>query len=332
MTGSLALVSPAVPQGPALARTPPCPAPDPWQRVLTPALRGQRRAFFAAVDALEAEDARHPSLAELTARGLFALGLERAALQSLDLALTGGLPSAFSLAALALPEPEATARLGGWLQELPPAAQADLRCDLAARALLRSDLAGAQAQIDAALCTSPQHAETRRWHRLITDARGRACPRTDARERGALLPRAAGGWISEERWLRRITGGWSRPAAPESGLGRPRPSARRAVCWPRMRTTRSLTATIPWYAPNTTSTRRSAWIARAAMPAPPPWTPGRPPRGWTWRPCTTAAAGWWPWGCATPTPPPLGWWRWICFGACTPTPPCGWPMRPGCAP
>jgi tetratricopeptide (TPR) repeat protein len=200
------------------------PRPPPYPTLLTPALRGDRAAVHTALAATH--DTDDDATLTAAARALFALGDRRDATRWLRRALDRGGPQADALASVSLPDPSAA--LARRLGDPDPAIRADAACDMAWRRLRAGDRSAAGDAIEHALRMAPHHAEARHWWDWLQDS---GDPVGDlaaldagggtSRDARALCPRVDLGWLSPERWWRRIMGGlWSRPAPGGTALHR----------------------------------------------------------------------------------------------------------------
>lgn len=195
-----------------------------WSRLLAPALAGDAQAALSVIT----QDRPPGDWQVVAARALWALGHDEAAAATLERAPAGPTRDALACVALARPGAALVRRL-----HAPRAStRADAACDLAWRALRDGKQRHAREAIAIALGAGPHHAEARRWDRFLSQARDpvgavrRAsedrppCSRAD-RDARALCPTRRGGWLSPERWWRRVEAGtWTRPAHPASALGR----------------------------------------------------------------------------------------------------------------
>lgn len=183
----------------------PAPLPDPWTLLLEPASAGDRIGVQAAyARLLEAQPpVSRPVLLTALARALAALGLLHEARCALDRALALDSPYARVAARIALPDPQAA-------PTALPGDAADRLCDQAAAAV-DGDPGTTREQVESALALVPCHAESLRWLRHL------AAPTPAGRR--ALCPHARWGWLSPERWHRRVAAGvWLRDARAGSGL------------------------------------------------------------------------------------------------------------------
>jgi tetratricopeptide (TPR) repeat protein len=209
---------------------------DPWWDLYLPATFGE---VDAVLDALELAEASAPlldrgDLYAVAARAFAVLGrpkeAERLAAQAFQL---GG-AEADALATYT--SPDGLARCRGRLAGAErPGVRADAACDLAARHLIDGNLPGARAAVAQALAACPDHGEAGRWVRLLEepadlgpalvfarDQRRTRAPRTVAdRDVLDLVPCRRTGWLSAERFHRRILGVPPREtwAHPRSALG-----------------------------------------------------------------------------------------------------------------
>ncbi len=193
----------------------PTPLPiDPWWNVFLPAMMGERMFVTHAVERILAEGADGDTLA-VCARALFVCGEVFRAERLASEAVRSGGVEADRLAVLykvdgrrrAPALAAATSRKG---------LRAEIWCDVAGRALLEGDLAGADEAIVMAEAALSEHAETQRWRRFLGEAAdpvaclqsaARTPPRTPEaapmRDAYALLATRRNGFVSTERWQRR---------------------------------------------------------------------------------------------------------------------------------
>ncbi|MFN7147774.1 MAG: hypothetical protein ACK4YP_28650, partial [Myxococcota bacterium] len=193
------------------------PAVDPWWDLYMPATFGEADAVL---DALEAAEATVPLAARgdlyaVAARAFAVLGRYVEAERVAEQAFRLGGAEADALATFLCPDGRARAErrtVGG-----RRGARADAWCDLAALRLQAGEVAEARAAVERALATCPGHAEAGRWARFFEDAadpravvrdaldprrsRRRSVPARDAAE---LLPARRTGWLSVERYQRRL--------------------------------------------------------------------------------------------------------------------------------
>lgn len=181
---------------------------DPWTLLLEPALRRDRPAVLEAHTRLwrDLPPTARPVLEAVSARALAALGLLREAHGALDRGLSLDSPHAHTAARIARPGgPKRVTRL--------PGDTADLLCEQAQAALDAGSASGALTATEAALRIVPGHAEALRWQRSLT-----APVQTDAE---ALRLAPQWGWLSPERWRRRVaSGAWWPASRSGSGLER----------------------------------------------------------------------------------------------------------------
>jgi hypothetical protein len=197
------------------------PAIDPWWDIYMPAAFGDADAVADAVDAAEhltpARD--RGDLYAVAARAYALLGRGAEADRFAARAEQIGGAEADALATFLYPDGRARAerRLarGG-----RPGARADAACDLAALSLLAGDLAAARTAVSRAEAACPGHAEAGHWARFLDEnpdpqAVIRAAvdlkPRRPAsaqmrRDVDALVPVRRRGWVSGERYVRRLLG------------------------------------------------------------------------------------------------------------------------------
>jgi len=207
---------------------------DPWWDLYMPATFGEPAAVL---DALEAAEAMTPLGARgdvyaVASRAFAVLGRSVEAERLSEQAMRLGGPEVDALATFTCPDgiERATRRLRGGGR---PGLRADAGCDLAALLVQLAQIDGATVAIDEALAACPGHAEAGRWRRFLatedipTQVRAAKDPRRARRppvnqDAVELLPTRRTGWISAERYQRRILGsppqaGWA-PAG--TALGR----------------------------------------------------------------------------------------------------------------
>lgn len=218
-----------------LSVTPAFPVSEPWWDVYVPALLGEQEASILALHRLETETppSRLGDVLAIGARAHAALGRPRDAARYADRAYSAGGPEADALATLLRPHGDATidrritthSRAG---------ARADAACD---RVLLRvkdGDVPAARRAVEEAFSLCPDHVEATRWRRVLASddpcvavrravVDGRSARRDPAsREAIELVPVRATGWLSSDRFHRRVLGGpGPAPLAPPTcALGR----------------------------------------------------------------------------------------------------------------
>ncbi len=197
------------------------PPVDPWWDLYMPASFGEVDAVLDALEAAEASVplARRGDVYAIAARAFAVLGRfvesERLAEQAFKL---GG-AEAEALATFVAPDGfvRAARRVASGVR---PGARADAACDLAALHLAAGDLLGARAAVAQAEELCPGHGETARWARFLGETpdvrdvvreardprRTRRQESGPAREAVELLPVRRTGWLSVERYHRRILG------------------------------------------------------------------------------------------------------------------------------
>lgn len=197
------------------------PSPDPWWDLYVPAMLSCCECTEHALDRLPdlAPAADRGDWWAVAARGWAVLGrpakLEAAAGRAFEL---GG-AEADALATFLRPSGQETAtrRIEN---ATSPGEAADAACDLAALRLLDSDVPGAIAAVAVAFTSCPEHAETARWRRFFAECQDPARvahqalnPRTAHRAKGPvgkdaaeLIPTPRTGWVSDERYMRRLNG------------------------------------------------------------------------------------------------------------------------------
>lgn len=191
---------------------------DPWWDLYMPATFGEPSAVL---DAMEAAETGTPVAARgdfyaVAARAFAVLGRPVEAERLSERAFRLGGDEADALATFLCPDgiERATRRLQGSSR---PGLRADGGCDLAVLLVQLGQVDGARDAVEQALTICPGHAEASRWRRFLAGddvmrqvraARDpRRNPRTKiAREAVALLPSRRTGWLSSERYHRRVLG------------------------------------------------------------------------------------------------------------------------------
>ena len=207
---------------------------DPWWDLYMPATFGEPGAVL---DALEAAEAITPLGARgdvyaVASRAFFVLGRPVEAERLSEQALRLGGAESDALATVTCPDgiERAMRRLRGGGR---PGLRADAGCDLAALLVQLAQIEGASAAIDEALAACPGHAEAARWRRFLatedvpTQVRAARDPRRTrrpplSRDAVDLVPTRRTGWLSAERYQRRVLGSPSEAAWAPAGtaLGR----------------------------------------------------------------------------------------------------------------
>jgi len=216
---------------------PEIPAVDPWWDLYMPAVFGDDDLVL---DAFEAAEATTPldERGDLYAIGARAFAVIGRGLESDRLAAQAfrfGGHEAEALATVLCPD--GAARAERRMARAPRLGlRADAACDLAALRLEAGDVPGARAAIAEAARVCPGHAEAARWLRFFGDTplpldavrRSRSSRRKQREAGGAvrdaadLLPVRRTGWLSAERYRRRVVGSpplaaWA-PAGTALGL------------------------------------------------------------------------------------------------------------------
>ncbi|MDP2312575.1 MAG: hypothetical protein Q8P41_06685 [Pseudomonadota bacterium] len=204
---------------------------DPWWDLYMPATFGEPAAVL---DALEAAEAMTPLSARgdfyaVAARAFAVLGRSVEAERLAGQAFRIGGAEADALATFLCPDgiERATKRLQGGGR---PGARADSGCDLAALLVQLGRVDAAGEAIDQALAVCPGHAEASRWRRFLGEAdvmnqvrlardprRARRGPA--ARDAVDLLPTRRTGWLSAERYHRRVLSNQPQAAWAPAGTG-----------------------------------------------------------------------------------------------------------------
>ncbi|MES2639351.1 MAG: hypothetical protein V4850_07695 [Myxococcota bacterium] len=202
---------------------------DPWWDLYMPATFGEPSAVL---DALEAAEASTPlgsrgDVYAVAARAFAVLGRPVEAERLFEQAFRLGGVEADALATFLSPDgiERATKRLQGGGR---PGARADAGCDLAALLLPLGRVDAARDAVEQALGVCPGHAEASRWRRFLAgedvmaQVRVAKDPRrsrrgTVARDATELLPTRRTGWLSAERYHRRVLG--SQPQASWAPAG-----------------------------------------------------------------------------------------------------------------
>lgn len=191
-------------------------SPCPFDLLLRPVIDGDPSR---ALEALRAAPAGRTDLWRTTAaRAAFAVGRHRTGMRALHRALAAGGTHADALASVVLLDPSRP--LARRLSDPDPATRADAACDLAARRVRDGAPEAARAAVQQALLTMPHHAEALHWLDWLDSASGRLGTSVAlAAEGDTLRPRPELGWLSQERWWRRVGGGlWTHRAASGSAL------------------------------------------------------------------------------------------------------------------
>ncbi len=191
---------------------------DPWWDLYMPATFGEPAAVL---DALEAAEATTPlggrgDFYAVAARAFQVLGRPVEAERLAEQALRLGGTEADALATFVCPDgiERATRRLRGGGRA---GVRADGGCDLAALLVQLGQVDPARDAIEQALSICPGHAEASRWRRFLAEpdvmAQVRLArePRRARRSQGVcdaldLLPTRRTGWLSPERYHRRVLG------------------------------------------------------------------------------------------------------------------------------
>ncbi|MDP2308869.1 MAG: hypothetical protein Q8P18_22800 [Pseudomonadota bacterium] len=206
---------------------PDCMPIDPWWDLYMPATFGEPGAVL---DALEAAEASTPAggrgdFYAVAARAFAVLGRPVEAERLSEKAFRLGGAEADALATFLCPDgiERATRRLQGGGR---PGVRADGGCDLAALLVQLGRVEAARAAVEQALTVCPGHAESARWRRFLAEAdvmaqvrvaRDPRRGRTIARNAMDLIPTRRTGWLSAERYHRRVLG--SVPQADWSPAG-----------------------------------------------------------------------------------------------------------------
>jgi hypothetical protein len=200
---------------------PDLPPIDPWWDLYMPATFGE---IDAVLDALESVDLSLPLAARgdcyaVGARAFAVLGRPVESDRLAEQAFRIGGTEAEALATFVCPDgiQRAERRLAGGGRA---GLRADAACDLAARLCQAGEMAAASDAVDRGLATCPSHGEARRWARFFAEAddvgalvkaaldprRARWPDGAAARDAIELLPVRRSGWLSVERYNRRVLG------------------------------------------------------------------------------------------------------------------------------
>lgn len=204
--------------------------PDYWTLLLSDAVTGRSLSVLTLARQLEGctPESERGALFAVAARAFVALDMHSAAERYLDRALEErGLEGA---AVATFQQSDGVRWAKRRMEQGRPGEQADAACDLAVLHLEREDDRAAREAVHEALQRCPEHAEASRWYRFFAEAGprlhsfwvGRGPPaHPAARDAAELRPCPGYGWLSAERWSRRITSGaWVAPARPGSALDR----------------------------------------------------------------------------------------------------------------
>lgn len=191
---------------------------DPWWDLYMPATFGEPSAVLDALEAAEASTPLHArgDFYAVASRAFAVLGRPVEAERLSEQAFRLGGVEADALATFLCPDgiERATKRLHGGGR---PGLRADGGCDLAALLVQLGRVDAAIEAVDQALAVCPGHAEASRWRRFLGDAdvmtqvRLARDPRrtrrgTTARDATELIPTRRTGWLSAERYHRRVLG------------------------------------------------------------------------------------------------------------------------------
>lgn len=216
----------------ALSASQPClPAPhllDPWWDVYLPATLGERDLVLRLLQPMP----ENRDLLAIGARALEVLGMNIEARRFATRAIQKGGMEALSLATFMAPDGETIARLR-MAAEHTPGRQADAACDRAILSLRRGNLQTALNCIKEAQSICPDHLETAHWWRFFEEStnpleafrRQRFSAKQvhvpEGHDMMELLPTRQTGWLSPERFHRRVLGLPERNWHPmRSALGR----------------------------------------------------------------------------------------------------------------
>ncbi|HND29716.1 MAG TPA: hypothetical protein PLA94_06940, partial [Myxococcota bacterium] len=201
---------------------------DPWWDLYLPATLGERDHVRVIIDSLGAVDS---DLQAVAARALEVLGYTVEARRLAARAMRDRGDEALALATFLMPEGLQIAEAR--MQRLKlPGLQADAACDAAALELLRGQPDAALDRIDQAMTLCPDHRESARWSRFLTQEEAvrvlrryrrdveRVARLSAGRDVVELVPSRATGWGSAERLRRRLLHGLPAHGARGSALRR----------------------------------------------------------------------------------------------------------------
>jgi hypothetical protein len=188
---------------------------DPWWDIYIPATLGEEARVRAAIASMTLPDG---NMLAVASRAMEVLQRVIEARRLANRALQGDGVEVRALATFVMASGEEIARQRLW-EEALPGHRADAGCDLAVLCLKRGNLEAAVEALQEGQKSCPLHLETRRWQRFLAEdpdpvatarrfGRGLRQPREACgRDITVLFPVRRSGWLSTERFRRRVMTG-----------------------------------------------------------------------------------------------------------------------------